>query len=68
MDKEHYDAVAKPKENDNPTGTKRSFEEDFRQIRLKMRSLLADGLSSWCTTRRGNYRFTPWWWPRVVRT
>ena len=42
MDKEHYDAVAKPKENDNPTGTKRSFEEDFRQIRLKMRSLLAD--------------------------
>jgi uncharacterized protein (TIGR03435 family) len=42
LDREQYDVVAKPKENDNPTGAKRSFEEDFRQIRLKMRSLLAD--------------------------
>jgi uncharacterized protein (TIGR03435 family) len=42
LDKNHYDVLAKPQENDNPNGAKRSFEEDFRQIRLKMRSLLAD--------------------------
>jgi uncharacterized protein (TIGR03435 family) len=42
LDKDRYDVLAKPQENDNPTGSKRSFEEDFRQIRLKMRSLLAD--------------------------
>jgi len=42
LDKVRYDVVAKPKENDNPAGARRSFEEDFRQIRLKMRSLLAD--------------------------
>jgi uncharacterized protein (TIGR03435 family) len=41
LDKDHYDILAKPQENDNPTGAKRPFEEDFRQIRLKMRSLLA---------------------------
>jgi bla regulator protein blaR1 len=42
LDKDRYDVVAKPKENDNPTGAQRSFEEEFRQVRLKMRSLLAD--------------------------
>jgi uncharacterized protein (TIGR03435 family) len=42
LDKERYDVVAKPAENDNPTAAKRSFEEDFRQIRLKMRTLLSD--------------------------
>jgi uncharacterized protein (TIGR03435 family) len=42
LDKARYDVLAKPQENDNPTGAKRPFEEDFRQIRLKMRSLLAD--------------------------
>jgi uncharacterized protein (TIGR03435 family) len=42
LDKDRYDVLAKPQENDNPTSVKRAFEEDFRQIRLKMRSLLAD--------------------------
>jgi uncharacterized protein (TIGR03435 family) len=42
MDSERYDVLAKPSENDNPTGAKRSFEEDFRGLRLKMRALLAD--------------------------
>jgi uncharacterized protein (TIGR03435 family) len=42
LDTERYDVEAKPAENDNPTGVKRSFEEDFRGIRVKMRSLLAD--------------------------
>jgi uncharacterized protein (TIGR03435 family) len=41
MDKITYDVVAKPSENDNPTGVKRSFDEEFRGIRLKMRALLA---------------------------
>ena len=31
-----------PRRTTIPTSAKRSFEEDFRQIRLKMRSLLAD--------------------------
>jgi len=42
MDSERYDIDAKPSQDDNPTGAKRSFEEDFRGIRLKMRALLTD--------------------------
>jgi uncharacterized protein (TIGR03435 family) len=42
IDSERYDVIAKPSQDDNPTGAKRSFEEDFRGLRLKMRSLLAD--------------------------
>jgi uncharacterized protein (TIGR03435 family) len=41
LDKDTYDVVAKPTENDNPTGAKRSFDEDFRTIRLRTRALLA---------------------------
>ena len=41
MDKTPYDVVAKPSENDNPTGVKLSFDEEFSGIRLKMRALLA---------------------------
>ena len=36
-----YDVLAKPDRNDNPTGAKRGFNEDFREIRLRLRSLLA---------------------------
>jgi uncharacterized protein (TIGR03435 family) len=42
MDNDRYDVLAKPSQNDNPTGSKRSFDEDFRGIRLRMRALLAD--------------------------
>lgn len=42
LDKDRYDVLAKPDRNDNPTGAKRGFNEDFREIRLRMRSLLAD--------------------------
>jgi uncharacterized protein (TIGR03435 family) len=42
LDKDRYDVLAKPDRNDNPTGAKRSFDDDFREIRLRMRSLLAD--------------------------
>jgi uncharacterized protein (TIGR03435 family) len=42
MNSDRYDVFAKPPQNDNPTGAKRSFDEDFRGIRLKMRALLAD--------------------------
>ena len=42
MDSDRYDVVAKPSQNDNPTEKKRSFEEDFRGIRLRVRALLAD--------------------------
>ena len=41
LDKDTYDIVAKPSENDNPTGAKRSFEEEFRGLRLRTRALLA---------------------------
>src|SRR5215831_6482660 len=36
LDSVRYDVEAKPAEKDNPTGAKRSFEEDFRSIRVKM--------------------------------
>ena len=42
IDKDRYDVLAKPDRNDNPTGAKRGFNEDFRDLRLRMRSLLAD--------------------------
>jgi uncharacterized protein (TIGR03435 family) len=42
MDSDRYDVVAKTAQNDNPTGSKRSFDEDFLGIRLRMRALLAD--------------------------
>ena len=42
MDSDRYDIFAKPTKNDNPTGAKRSFEEDFDGIRLKMRTLLTE--------------------------
>uniref|UniRef100_Q01X23 TIGR03435 family protein n=1 Tax=Solibacter usitatus (strain Ellin6076) TaxID=234267 RepID=Q01X23_SOLUE len=42
MGSDRYDVMAKPSQNDNPAGAKRSFDEDFRGIRLKMRALLAD--------------------------
>jgi uncharacterized protein (TIGR03435 family) len=42
MDNERYDVMAKPTQNDNPTGAKRSFDEDFRGLRVKTRALLAD--------------------------
>ncbi|HEY1496709.1 MAG TPA: TIGR03435 family protein [Candidatus Solibacter sp.] len=42
MGSDRYDVLAKPSQNDNPAGAKRSFDEDFRAIRLKMRALLAD--------------------------
>jgi uncharacterized protein (TIGR03435 family) len=41
LDKDRYDVLAKPDRNDNPTGAKRGFNEDFHEIRLRMRSLLA---------------------------
>src|SRR5580765_4430504 len=34
MENEHYDVVAKPAQNDNPTGAKRSFEQDFDPLQL----------------------------------
>jgi uncharacterized protein (TIGR03435 family) len=42
MDADHYDILAKTSQNDNPTGAKRSFDEDFRGIRIRMRAVLAD--------------------------
>jgi uncharacterized protein (TIGR03435 family) len=42
MGSDRYDVFAKTSEDDNPTGSKRSFDEDFRGIRLKMRALLAE--------------------------
>ena len=42
MDSDRYDVFAKPTKNDNPTGAKRSFDEDFDGIRMKMRALLID--------------------------
>jgi uncharacterized protein (TIGR03435 family) len=42
MDSDRYDVMAKPTQNDNPTEAKRSFDEDFRGLRLKARALLAD--------------------------
>ncbi|MEO8372231.1 MAG: TIGR03435 family protein [Candidatus Solibacter sp.] len=39
---DRYDVFAKPTQNDNPTGAKRSFDDDFKSIRLKMRALLID--------------------------
>ena len=42
MGSDRYDVLAKPSQNDNPTGAKRSFDEDFRGIRVRMRALLAD--------------------------
>jgi uncharacterized protein (TIGR03435 family) len=42
MDSERYDVMAKPTENDNPTGEKRSFDEDFRGVRLRMRAVLSN--------------------------
>jgi len=42
MGSDRYDVLAKPSQNDNPTAAKRSFDDDFRGIRLKMRALLAD--------------------------
>ena len=42
MSTERYDVFAKPSQNDNPSGAKRSFSEEFRGIRLKMRAVLAD--------------------------
>jgi uncharacterized protein (TIGR03435 family) len=42
MDNDRYDVLAKPSQNDNPSGAKRSFDEDFRGIRLRMRALLAE--------------------------
>jgi Protein of unknown function (DUF3738) len=68
LDNDRYNVVAKPKENDNPTGAKRSFVEEFRQVRLKMRSLLADAFSLACTMKRNNCRSMRWWWPKAGRT
>jgi uncharacterized protein (TIGR03435 family) len=42
IDNDRYDVLAKPTQNDNPTGAKRSFEEDFAGLRPKLRALLAD--------------------------
>ena len=42
MDSDRYDILAKPGENDNPNGEKRSFQQDFAGIRLKLRKVLAD--------------------------
>jgi uncharacterized protein (TIGR03435 family) len=42
MGSDRYDVFAKPTQNDNPSGAKRSFDEDFNGIRLKMRTLLND--------------------------
>jgi len=42
MGSDRYDVMAKPTQNDNPTGAKRSFDEEFNGIRLRMRTLLAD--------------------------
>jgi uncharacterized protein (TIGR03435 family) len=42
MDDERYDVLAKPAQNDNPTGARRSHEEEWRGIRLNLRTLLAD--------------------------
>jgi uncharacterized protein (TIGR03435 family) len=45
MENEHYDVVAKPSKNDNPTGAKRSFEADFNPLQLKLQAVLADRFS-----------------------
>jgi uncharacterized protein (TIGR03435 family) len=42
LDHDRWDVMAKPSQNDNPTGAKRSFEEDWRGIRLRLRAVLAD--------------------------
>ena len=34
MGSDRYDVLAKPSQNDNPTGAKRSFDEDFGGIGL----------------------------------
>jgi uncharacterized protein (TIGR03435 family) len=42
MENEHYDVIAKPSQNDNPTNAKRSFEADFNPLELKLQAVLAD--------------------------
>jgi uncharacterized protein (TIGR03435 family) len=42
MENEHYDVMAKPSLNDNPTNAKRSFEADINPLQLKLRAVLAD--------------------------
>jgi len=42
LDHDRYDVLAKPAQNDNPSGARRSFEEDWRGIRMSLRAVLAD--------------------------
>ena len=42
LDHDRYDVIAKPAQNDNPSGARRSFEEEWRAIRMSLRAVLAD--------------------------
>jgi uncharacterized protein (TIGR03435 family) len=42
LDHDRYDVMAKPARNDNPTGAKRSFDEDWQGIRTRLKAVLAD--------------------------